>query len=217
MEKIFLAERKSKIETLQKNINIKITESKVRSPHPSIKTLFNGHHPKNRKNLKKLDIKLNDIKKNEKMKKINLSPKRESILNLINISKTEEFLTQEKPNNYNGVKIIPLKNFSSSSTLYSMNNNNNNFNNNNTSNNNLTNGNNSNNNLINLDLAYLNSADSLPLLKEKKLSTKKKSLIEIQQEKDLKELYQEYIQNVSKFKFKFYFINNIEYNRKINT
>jgi hypothetical protein len=216
MEKIFLAERKSKIETLQKNINIKITESKVRSPHPSIKTLFNGHHPKNRKNLKKLDIRLNNIKKNEK---INLSPKRESIQSLIKISKTEEFLTQEKPNNYNGIKIIPLKNFSSSSTLYSLNNNNNNNNFNNNNSNNLVNGNytNSNNNLINLDLAYLNSADSLPLLKEKKLSTKKKSLIEIQQEKDLKELYQEYIQNVSKFKFKFYFINNIEYNSKINT
>ena len=212
MEKIFLAERKSKIETLQKNINIKITESKVRSPHPSIKTLFNGHHPKNRKNLKKLDIRLNNIKKTEK---INLSPKRESIQSLIKISKTEEFLTQEKPNNYNGIKIIPLKNFSSSSTLYSLNNNNNNnFNNNNS--NNLVNGNytNSNNNLINLDLAYLNSADSLPLLKEKKMSTKKKSIIEIQKEKDLNELYQEYVHNVSKSKFYF---TNIEHNRKINS
>ena len=212
MENLFFAERKSKIESLQKNINIKITESKVRSPHPSIKTLFNGHHPKNRKNLKKLDIRLNNIKKTEK---INLSPKRESIQSLIKISKTEEFLTQEKPNNYNGIKIIPLKNFSSSSTLYSLNNNNNNnFNNNNS--NNLVNGNytNSNNNLINLDLAYLNSADSLPLLKEKKMSTKKKSIIEIQKEKDLNELYQEYVHNVSKSKFYF---TNIEHNRKINS
>ena len=212
MENLFFAERKSKIESLQKNINIITTESKVRKPHPSIKTLFNGSHPKNRKNLKKLDIRLNNIKKNEK---INLSPKRESIQSLIKISKTEEFLTQEKPNNYNGVKIIPLKNFSSSSTLYSLNNNNNNnFNNNNS--NNLVNGNytNSNNNLINLDLAYLNSADSLPLLKEKKMSTKKKSIIEIQQEKDLNELYQEYVHNVSKSKFYF---TNIEHNRKINS
>ena len=214
MENLFFAERKSKIESLQKNINIITTESKVRKPHPSIKTLFNGSHPKNRKNLKKLDIKLNIIKKNEK---INLSPKRESIQSLIKISKTEEFLTQEKPNNYNGVKIIPLKNFSSSSTLYSLNNNNNNNYNNNNSNN-FMNGNNSNmnsnNNLINLDLAYLNSADSLPLLKEKKMSTKKKSIIEIQKEKDLNELYQEYVHNVSKSKFYF---TNIEHNRKINS
>ena len=214
MENLFFAERKSKIESLQKNINIITTESKVRKPHPSIKTLFNGSHPKNRKNLKKLDIRLNNIKKNEK---INLSPKRESIQSLIKISKTEEFLTQEKPNNYNGVKIIPLKNFSSSSTLYSLNNNNNNNYNNNNSNN-FMNGNNSNmnsnNNLINLDLAYLNSADSLPLLKEKKMSTKKKSIIEIQKEKDLNELYQEYVHNVSKSKFYF---NNIEHNRKINS
>ena len=214
MENLFFAERKSKIESLQKNINIITTESKVRKPHPSIKTLFNGSHPKNRKNLKKLDIRLNNIKKNEK---INLSPKRESIQSLIKISKTEEFLTQEKPNNYNGVKIIPLKNFSSSSTLYSLNNNNNNnYNNNNY--NNFMNGNNSNmnsnNNLINLDLAYLNSADSLPLLKEKKMSTKKKSIIEIQKEKDLNELYQEYVHNVSKSKFYF---TNIEHNRKINS
>ena len=212
MENLFFAERKSKIESLQKNINIITIESKVRKPHPSIKTLFNGSHPKNRKNLKKLDIRLNNIKKNEK---INLSPKRESIQSLIKISKTEEFLTQEKPNNYNGIKIIPLKNFSSSSTLYSLNNNNNNnFNNNNS--NNLVNGNytNSNNNLINLDLAYLNSADSLPLLKEKKMSAKKKSIIEIQKEKDLNELYQEYVHNVSKSKFYF---TNIEHNRKINS
>jgi len=182
MENLFFAERKSKIESLQKNINIITIESKVRKPHPSIKTLFNGSHPKNRKNLKKLDIRLNNIKKTEK---INLSPKRESIQSLIKISKTEEFLTQEKPNNYNGIKIIPLKNFSSSSTLYSLNNNNNNNNFNNNNSNNLVNGNytNSNNNLINLDLAYLNSADSLPLLKEKKMSTKKKSIIEIQKEK----------------------------------
>ena len=209
MENLFFAERKSKIESLQKNINIITIESKVRKPHPSIKTLFNGSHPKNRKNLKKLDIRLNNIKKTEK---INLSPKRESIQSLIKISKTEEFLTQEKPNNYNGVKIIPLKNFSSSSTLYSLNNNNNN------NSNNFMNGNNSNmnsnNNLINLDLAYLNSADSLPLLKEKKMSTKKKSIIEIQKEKDLNELYQEYVHNVSKSKFYF---TNIEHNRKINS
>ena len=214
MENLFFAERKSKIESLQKNINIITIESKVRKPHPSIKTLFNGSHPKNRKNLKKLDIRLNNIKKTEK---INLSPKRESIQSLIKISKTEEFLTQEKPNNYNGVKIIPLKNFSSSSTLYSLNNNNNNNYNNNNSNN-FMNGNNSNmnsnNNLINLDLAYLNSADSLPLLKEKKMSTKKKSIIEIQKEKDLNELYQEYVHNVSKSKF---YITNIEHNRKINS
>ena len=188
MEKLIFEERKSKILTLQQNINIINTEQKVRKPHPSIKTLFNGNFPKNRKNLKKLDNILNNLEKKSPKKKTERPP---TIQSLIDNSKSEEFLTKEKPNNYQGYKIIPLKNFSSSSTLYSINNNNNH--------NNISNHIENGNNFVNLDLRYLNSADSLPELNGKKMTkmSKKKSSIKIQQEKDLNQLYQELIDNVS--------------------
>ena len=81
------------------------------------------------------------------------------------------------------------------STLYSVNNNNyqNGYQNN-------INHNSLNDNFNNLNLQFLNSAETLPKIenrKESKMSQKKKSLIEIQQEKDLKQLYQEFIDNVS--------------------
>ena len=132
------------------------------------------------------------IKKNG----INKSSQRPpSIQSLITNSKTEEFLSFEKSDNYQGIKIIPLTNFSSSSTLYSVNNNNyqNGYQNN-------KNHNSLNDNFNNLNLQFLNSAETLPKIenrKESKMSQKKKSLIEIQQEKDLKQLYQEFIDNVS--------------------
>ena len=193
MKNLIFQERKSKIESLQKNINMINTESKVRQPHSSLKTLFNGTHPKNRKNLKKLDVILpNTVNKNVKNK---LSQKPPSIQSLITNSKNEEFLSFEKSDNYKGIKIIPLTNFSSSSTLYYVNNNNyqNGYQNN-------INHNSLNDNFNNLNLQFLNSAETLPKIenrKESKMSQKKKSLIEIQQEKDLKQLYQEFIDNVS--------------------
>ena len=193
MENSIFQERKSKIESLQKNINIINIEPKVQQPHSSLKSLFNGKHPKNRKNLKKLDIIIPNIDKKNGTNKLSQRPP--SIQSLITNSKTEEFLSFEKSDNYKGIKIIPLTNFSSSSTLYSVNNNNyqNGYQNN-------INHNSLNDNFNNLNLQFLNSAETLPKIenrKESKMSQKKKSLIEIQQEKDLKQLYQEFIDNVS--------------------
>ena len=193
MENSIFQERKSKIESLQKNINIINIEPKVLQPHSSLKSLFNGKHPKNRKNLKKLDIIIPNIDKKNGTNKSSQRPP--SIQSLITNSKTEEFLSFEKSDNYKGIKIIPLTNFSSSSTLYSVNNNNyqNGYQNN-------INHNSLNDNFNNLNLQFLNSAETLPKIenrKESKMSQKKKSLIEIQQEKDLKQLYQEFIDNVS--------------------
>ena len=193
MENSIFQERKSKIESLQRNINIKNIETKVQQPHSSLKSLFNGKHPKNRKNLKKLDIIIPNIDKKNGTNKSSQRPP--SIQSLITNSKTEEFLSFEKSDNYKGIKIIPLTNFSSSSTLYSVNNNNyqNGYQNN-------INHNSLNDNFNNLNLQFLNSAETLPKIenrKESKMSQKKKSLIEIQQEKDLKQLYQEFIDNVS--------------------
>ena len=192
MENIVFEDRKSKILSLQKNINIINIEPKVRKPHPSIKTLFNGNRPKNRKNLKKLGNKLKSIKINSPKKIFQRPP---SIQSLINDNKTEEFLSLEKSNNFNGYKIIPIKKFSSNSTLYSINNTNNIIN-------SINNNENGKNNFTNLDLANLNSANSLPVMRDKgkKISkmSRKKSLVEIQKEKDLNQLYQEYINNVSK-------------------
>ena len=192
MKNLIFQERKSKIESLQKNINMINTESKVRQPHSSLKTLFNGTHPKNRKNLKKLDVILpNTVNKNVKNK---LSQRPPSIQSLITNSKNEEFLSLEKPNNYKGVKIIPLNHFSSSSTLYSLNNNQNQNVNQNNLNTNI------NGNFDNLNLNFLNSAESLPRLnsrKVSKMSQNKKSVNEIQPEKDLNQLYQEFIDDVS--------------------
>ena len=193
MENSIFQERKSKIESLQKNINIINIEPKVQQPHSSLKSLFNRKHPKNRKNLKKLDIIIPNINKKNGTNKSSQRPP--SIQSLITNSKTEEFLSFEKSDNYKGIKIIPLTNFSSSSTLYSVNNNNyqNGYQNN-------INHNSLNDNFNNFNLQFLNSAETLPKIenrKESKMSQKKKSLIEIQQEKDLKQLYQEFIDNVS--------------------
>ena len=55
-------------------------------------------------------------------------------------------------------------------------------------------------NFDNLDLKFLNSAESLPRLtgkKVSKISQNKKSVNEIQPEKDLNQLYQEFIDDVS--------------------
>ena len=58
-------ERKSKAETLHKNISIINNELTVRKPHISAKTVFNGIIPKNRKNLKKLNATNIEVKKKE--------------------------------------------------------------------------------------------------------------------------------------------------------
>ena len=184
---------------LQQNINIIHNEVKVRRPHPTTKSLFNGKTPKNRRNLKKLKIILPKENKKEKKEKP-LRPT--SIQQLITNSKNDEFLSIEKTNNF-GHKVIPIRQFSSSSTLYSLKTNqltkNQNNNTNINSNNNQYIVNHTQNNNTNYE--FLNSAESIPVLAEKKLSKiseKKKSNISVQQEKDLNQLYQEYTENVRK-------------------
>lgn len=199
MQVSILKERRAKIEMLQQNINIIHNEVKVRRPHPTTKSLFNGKTPKNRRNLKKLKIILPKENKKEKKEKP-LRPT--SIQQLITNSKNDEFLSIEKTNNF-GHKVIPIRQFSSSSTLYSLKANqltkNQNNNTNTNSNNNQYIVNHTQNNNVNYE--FLNSAESIPVLAEKKLSKmseKKKSNISVQQEKDLNQLYQEYTENVRK-------------------
>ena len=120
-------ERISKILMLERNLNRKSNESLVRRPCPSIKTIFNGNKPKNRRNLKKLGIQKSNNNKtyNKPIKKPKY--KTPSIQSIINNSINNEFLSLDHPNNnynYNKPIIIPMNNFSngnSSSTLYSIN------------------------------------------------------------------------------------------------
>ena len=120
-------ERISKILMLERNLNRLSNESLVRRPCPSIKTIFNGNKPKNRRNLKKLGIQKSNNNKtyNKPIKKPKY--KTPSIQSIINNSINNEFLSLDHPNNnynYNKPIIIPMNNFSngnSSSTLYSIN------------------------------------------------------------------------------------------------
>ena len=187
---------RGKIEKLQNSINIINHELKVRKPQPSIKSLFNGKRPKNRLNLKKMNPKITQKNKNE-IKRIS-QKNFPSIKSLIKNSKDNEFLNSENNFNFRSTKIIPIVNYPSSTTLYSLksNNNINNFNSN--KNNNIIN--NSINTNINTKQFY--STESLPKLDTKpstQSSNETKSTSNNKQEKDLNQLYQEYIQNVSKY------------------
>ena len=190
---------REKIEKLQNSINIINNQLKVRKPQPSIKSLFNGKHPKNRLNLKKMNPKITQKNKNE-IKRIS-QKNFPSIKSLIKNSKDNEFLNSENNFNFRSTKIIPIVNYPSSTTLYSLksNNNINNFNSN--KNNNIIN--NSINTNINPKQFY--STESLPKLDTKpskpstQSSNETKSTSNNKQEKDLNQLYQEYIQNVSKY------------------
>ena len=198
---------REKIEKLQNSINIINRELNVRKPRPSIRTLFNGKLPKNRLNLKNINTKIIQKNKNE-IKKI--SPKKPpSIQSLIKSSLNNEFLNSVKTNNFKSTKVIPLINPLSNSTLYSLKSNNN-INNHNSKNNIINNT--LNNNII---LKEFNSTGSLPKLVSKPSSqtsqtlNETKSTINPKQEKDLNQLYKEYIQNVSILKLIYFNIIRI--------
>jgi len=198
---------REKIEKLQNSINIINRELNVRKPRPSIRTLFNGKLPKNRLNLKNINTKIIQKNKNE-IKKI--SPKNSpSIQSLIKSSLNNEFLNSVKTNNFKSTKVIPLINPLSNSTLYSLKSNNN-INNHNSKNNIINNT--LNNNII---LKEFNSTGSLPKLVSKPSSqtsqtlNETKSTINPKQEKDLNQLYKEYIQNVSILKLIYFNIIRI--------
>jgi hypothetical protein len=199
------------IENFQNSIKIINKELQVRKPHPSIKTLFNGKQPKNRLNLKKF----NKIKVPKRKNEVKIIPKNSpSIKALIRSSLDNEFINPVKPNNIGNNKILSLKNYSSSSTLYSINANQlKNFNSNKNITNNLLNK-----TYINTNNNLFNSTGSLPMLGAKsttKLLNKTNNIINTKQEKDLNQLYQEYIQHVSLFII-IYLLLIIEHNTKIN-
>ena len=185
---------REKIEKLQNSINIINKELKVHKPQPSIKSLFNDKRPKNRLNLKNTKPKITQKNKID-IKKIsqNNFP---SIKSLIKSSKDNEFLNPDKTYNFKSAKIIPIIAQPSSSSLYSL-----------KSNNNINHfSSNKNNNIINnafnnnLNLKQFNSTESLLKLDTKpstQSSNETKSTLNIIQEKDLNQLYQEYIENVS--------------------
>ena len=185
---------REKIEKLQNSINIINKELKVHKPQPSIKSLFNDKRPKNRLNLKNIKPKITQKNKID-IKKIsqNNFP---SIKSLIKSSKDNEFLNPDKTYNFKSAKIIPIITQPSSSSLYSL-----------KSNHNINHfSSNKNNNIINnafnnnLNLKQFNSTESLPKLDTKpstQSSNETKSTLNIIQEKDLNQLYKEYIENVS--------------------
>jgi hypothetical protein len=194
MNALVYQERQSKMKLFKENLIILSHESMVRKPHPSIKTLFYGKKPKNRKNLKKLNVpKLSNISINRASKnkqKYNIP----SIQSIINNSKNNEFLSlDENPNSSFAPKIIIRPNYqnyinhNSSSTLYKVKPSIGNISNNST--NYKNNGDNNNINLNKTNTKISNDNNESASIRSNPIEQKKP--------KDVKELYKEYIENVS--------------------
>ena len=188
-------ERLSNIQILEKDLNILANESIVKTPYPTIKSLFYNTKPKNRKNLKKLELIKNENDINGKinnLKKIN----RVNIESIIHNSKTSEFLSSDNTSHFNKPKIIyciqDYQNQNSSSTLYTVNGKNNGRISNNLKKNLDEISNNIKNNALN------KSANSLPVMESKKVS-KMSNDVSIQKTVNLNDLYNEFIENVSIF------------------
>ena len=196
-------ERISKILMLERNLNRLSNESLVRRPCPSIKTIFNGNKPKNRRNLKKLGIQKSNNNKtyNKPIKKPKY--KTPSIQSIINNSINNEFLSLDHQNNnynYNKPIIIPMNNFSngnSSSTLYSINKRNNVISNNLKKSIDVISNHSKNNKLQN----SINDN----VMKSKKIS-KMSDGTNYKKPVNLNDLYNEFIANVSKILFKIFYI-----------
>ena len=102
-------ERRSKIQLLEESLNFLVNESSIQKPHQTIKSLFYNNKPKNRKNLKKINIKESTLKiingNNSHAGKI------PSIESIIKNSKNNEFLSLDYPNKKYLTKIIiPVQN-----------------------------------------------------------------------------------------------------------
>ena len=189
-------ERQSNMKLFKHNLVFASHESTVRKPHPSVKTLFYGKKPKNRKNLKKLNVpRLNNTsisKASQNRQKYNIP----SIQSIINNSKNNEFLSlDENPNNNFAPKIIIRPNYhnfvnqNSSTALYKAKVSNGNISNNST--NYKNNGNSNDNNIM---ISKKNSKISND---NKEIASIKSIPKEDKMPKDVKELYKEYIENVS--------------------
>lgn len=197
MNGLVYQEKLPNMQLFNHNLMILSHESMVRKPHPTIKTLFYGKKPKNRKNLKKLNVqKLNDAsvdRASQNKSKYNNIP---SIQSIINNSKNNEFLSlDENPNNSFAPKIIIRPNYqnfankNSTSILYKANH---------------SNGNISNNSTNYKNNGDFNNSNSMLFKKNTKISNdnnESSSIKSIPQEvikpKDAKELYKEYLENVS--------------------
>lgn len=198
MNSVNFQERLSNIQILERNLNILENESIVKKPYPSIKSLFYDTKPKNRKNLKKLDL----IKTQNGINgKINNTKtiKRATIESIINNSKTSEFLSSDYPYHSHKPKLIYIQdypNMNSSSTLYTVNPNNNGR---------ITNKLKKSNDEISNPIKNENlnkSVHSLPVMQSKKTS-KMSNGASIQKTVNLNDLYKEFIENVSIYIFLF--------------
>ena len=179
MKNLHFQKKDLNMDIIQKKINIINKELIIRKPHLSIKTLFNGKNPQNRKNLKKNEIRIPIIKPKKEIKRSAHPPI--IIESIINDSKNLEFLS---PDSYNNL------NFLSSSSIYTVN----------SPKNYIPNGVNN-----TLKYKYLNSTDSFGINKIKnqsQLSTYDdkegdKTAESKTASKDLNQLYQKYINDVS--------------------
>ena len=191
-------ERVSNIQILERNLNILTNDSMVKTPYPSIKSLFYDTKPKNRKNLKKLDL----IKTQNGINgKINNTKriKRATIESIINNSKTSEFLSSDYPYHSHKPKLVYIQDYpnqNSTSSLYIVKPNNNGRISNNLKKNNDEISNPIKNNNLN------KSINSLPVMQSKKTS-KMSNDVSIQKTVNLNDLYKEFIENVSIYIFYF--------------
>ena len=215
MNDFIYQERLSNIQKLEKILNILSNESMVRKPYPTIKTLFYGKIPRNRKNLKKLNlINYNKIISNKNSNKNSNKYKVPSIESIINNSKTHEFLSLDNPSDTYIPKIlIPINNYSIQNSSYALNQ--------------VKNSNNKMNHSINNKLNGKSLNDNLSIISKKNSKMTNGNIDNIsvnnllkktnpvpftpQQPKDLNELYKEFIENVRKY----YYIKTNYYKYRI--
>lgn len=186
--------RVSNIQILEENLRCLQKETNVKKPYKTIKSLFYNKLPKNRKNLKNLEtrkVNASQICYNNKSK-IKLA----SIESIIKNSKDQEFLSSDNPNNnIKPIIIIPIQNYvnqNSSSTLDSVKTNHNGIS--NVLKKNMDNiSNHSRNKQLN------NSLNDVQILTSKKISKMSNNTFHKKtEEKNLNDLYNEFLENVRK-------------------
>lgn len=187
-------ERVSNIQILEENLRFLQKETNVKKPYKTIKSLFYNKLPKNRKNLKNLEtrkINASQICYNNKSK-IKLA----SIESIIKNSKNQEFLSSDNPNNnIKPIIIMPFQNYvnqNSSSTFDSVKTNHNGI-----SKNLKKNIDNISNHSRKFQLN--NSLDDVQIITSKKISEMNKNTFHKKmEEKNLNDLYNEFLENVRK-------------------
>lgn len=187
-------ERVSNIQILEENLRFLQKETNIKKPYKTIKSLFYNKLPKNRKNLKNLEtrkINASQICYNNKSK-IKLA----SIESIIKNSKNQEFLSSDNPNNnIKPIIIMPFQNYinkNSSSTLDSVK----------TNHNGISKDLNKNiDNISNHSRKFQlnNSLDDVQIITSKKITEMSKNTFHKKtEEKNLNDLYNEFLENVRK-------------------